>query len=1155
MKDFVHLHLHTEYSLLDGAAKIDGLFDACKKLGQKSVAITDHGAMYGVVKFFENAKKRGIKPIIGCEFYVTNNHLEKDAKPGDLAHLVLLAKNEQGYKNLVKLDSIAFVDGFYYKPRIDLELIKKYSGGLICLSACLAGTISRNILENNYSGAREYAKTLQLIFKDDFYIEIMDHGISEQKKVNPQLIKLAKEIGAKLVATNDVHYIEKSDASMQDVLMCVQMQKTIDDPNRLRFETDQFYLKSYEEMANLFPDNLEALDNSAEIADKCNFELKFDQHLMPNYTPSDGTSPKDYLYKLAHDGIKKRYKKITPEIRERLDFELSIIDKMGFNEYYLIVWDFIAFAKSQNIPVGAGRGSGVGSIVAYAVSITDVDPIKYNLLFERFLNPERKSMPDFDIDFCFNRRGEVIEYVKNKYSEAKVAQIVTFGTMAAKAAIKDVGRVYKVPYGEVDAITKAMGYAKGTIKQLFDLEKSKGAGVIPELKSMYENDATIKSVVDMAAKLEGMPRNTSTHAAGVVICKEDISDFVPLQRNGEDITTQYDMKEVEKLGLLKMDFLGLRTLTDIKVAIDNICESRGVKIKFDSNYDDKGVYELIGEGDTDAVFQLESAGMKRFMKELKPDNFEDIIAGISLYRPGPMDSIPDYIRGKNNTGNIKYQHPLLEPILNVTYGCMVYQEQVMAICRSLAGFSYGQADVVRRAMGKKDKKEMAAQRDIFLNGKTENGIVVIDGAIARGIEPDTAVLLFDEMEKFAEYAFNKSHAAAYAVLAYQTAYLKKYYLVEFIAAVLNNRISNIDEITKYITYCEQKKIKILPPDINYSKAYFSVENKDLRFSLVAIKNVGENAILNIISEREKNGKFKSLTDFFERIDQTDINKRMMESLIKAGVFDCFNKCRSQLIAGYEQIFDRVAFDKKQKLSGQFSFFDNIKKEEEDVYPKILEYKQKDKLQMEKEVCGVYISGHPLDEYRGKFSEFSFNTSMLFDYDATDDLEVQNNLMDKYVTAGGIISETRKIFTKKGDEMAVFKLEDLYGGIEVIIFSKAYERLKGVLADDSLVTVEGRLSIRQDDNPKILAEKIIPWKIEANDTGIKSEKLYLRFDEKKYDEVCEILSGYEGSTEVVAKISGQTKVLQQKIRKCKGIEHELLTVLEPEDIVFKEVIKK
>ncbi|MCL1901642.1 MAG: DNA polymerase III subunit alpha, partial [Firmicutes bacterium] len=732
---------------------------------------------------------------------------------------------------------------------------------------------------------------------------------------------------------------------------------------------------------------------------------------------------------------------------------------------------------------------------------------------------------------------------------------VTFGTMAAKAAIKDVGRVYKVPYGEVDAITKAMGYAKGTIKQLFDLEKSKGAMPIPELKSMYENDVTIKNVVDMAAKIEGMPRNTSTHAAGVVICKEDISDFVPLQRNGEDVTTQYDMKEVEKLGLLKMDFLGLRTLTDIKVAIDNIFENRGVKVKFDNKYDDKGVYELIGDGDTDAVFQLESAGMKRFMKELRPDNFEDIIAGISLYRPGPMDSIPDYIRGKNNARNIKYKHPLLEPILNVTYGCMVYQEQVMAICRSLAGFSYGQADVIRRAMGKKDKKEMAAQRDIFLNGKKENENVVIDGALRRGIDKETAVVLFDEMEKFAEYAFNKSHAAAYAVLAYQTAFLKKYYLVEFIAAVLNNRISNIDEITKYVSYCEQKKIKILPPDINFSKAYFSVENNDLRFSLVAIKNVGENAIINIIEER-KNGKFKTLTDFFERIDQTNINKRMMESLIKAGVFDCFNKCRSQLIAGYEQIFDRVAFDKKQKLSGQYSFFDNIKKEEEDVYPDITEYKLKDKLQMEKEVCGVYISGHPLDEYRNKFSEFNFNTAMLFDYDASEEMETKFSLAEKQIITGGLITESRKIFTKKGDEMAVFKLEDLYGSIEVILFSKAYERLKGVLEDESLVTVEGRLSVRQDDNPKILAEKIIPWKVEKpGETEKKSEKLYLRFDESKYNEVCEILSGYEGDIEVVAKISGQNRVLDYRVRKCPGIEHELLTVLEPLDIVFKEISKK
>ncbi|MCL1901909.1 MAG: DNA polymerase III subunit alpha, partial [Firmicutes bacterium] len=714
----MHLHLHTEYSLLDGAAKIDGLFDACKKLGQKSVAITDHGAMYGVVKFFENAKKRGIKPIIGCEFYVTNNHFEKDAKPGDLAHLVLLAKNEQGYKNLVKLDSIAFVDGFYYKPRIDLELIKKYSGGLICLSACLAGTIPRLILENNYNGAKEYAQILKSIFKDDFYIEIMDHGILEQKKVNPQLIKLSSEIGVKLVATNDVHYIEKSDASMQDVLMCVSMGKTLDDPNRLKFETDQFYLKSYDEMANLFPGNLEALDNSVEIAGKCDFELKFNQHLMPNYVPDDGTSPKDYLCKLAHEGIKKRYKKVTPEILERLNFELSIIDKMGFNEYYLIVWDFIAFAKSQNIPVGAGRGSGVGSIVAYAIEITDVDPIKYNLLFERFLNPERKSMPDFDIDFCFNRRGEVIDYVKNKYSEAKVAQIVTFGTMAAKAAIKDVGRVYKVPYGEVDAITKAMGYAKGTIKQLFDLEKVKGANPVPDLKSMYENDATIKGVVDMAAKLEGMPRNTSTHAAGVVICREDISDFVPLQRNGEDITTQYDMKEVEKLGLLKMDFLGLSNLSIINETL-KLIDNFNIK---DIPLDDELIYQMFTRGDTLGIFQFEGVGITNFTKRLQPACFDDLINILALYRPGPLSNLDLFINRRCSKDKITYLCDELKPILANTYGIIVYQEQIMEILKTLAGFSYAQADIVRRSISKKKITDLQKIEEQFINGCLNNNI-------------------------------------------------------------------------------------------------------------------------------------------------------------------------------------------------------------------------------------------------------------------------------------------------------------------------------------------------------------------------------------------------------------------------------------------------
>ncbi|MDR3294115.1 MAG: DNA polymerase III subunit alpha [Clostridiales bacterium] len=1097
-ENFVHLHVHTEYSLLDGAARINKLFGEARANGMNAVAITDHGAMYGVVQFLKKASVEGIKPIVGCEFYTCRDISVRIYAPEDdenQNHLVLLAKNMKGYENLVKMNSIAFVDGFYYKPRIDLNILRTHSEGLICLSACLAGAIPQKLLRNDYDGAKAYAQTLKDIFNEDFYIEIQDHGLDEQKQTNPQLITIAREIGVKVVATNDVHYLKRSDAEMQDILLCVQTGKTLADTNRMKFPSDNFYLKTPEEMISLFPYKPEAIASTLEIADKCEvIELK-KAPLMPYYIPENGQKPEEFLRTLTFERLKSRYPEPAQEVYDRIEYELDTIIRMGFAEYYLIVWDFIDYSKNHGIPVGPGRGSGVGSIVAYIIGITNVDPLKYDLIFERFLNPERVSAPDFDVDFCYEGRGKAIEYVINKYGKERVSQIVTFGTMASKAAIKDVGRVYGVPYAEVERITKLIPFGKNSIGEMIGLIESKEKDdekpkIIPELRALYMSDTEAKKIINMAMELEGMPRNTSMHAAGVVICRDPVGEKIPLAKNGNEVTTQYNMIEIEELGLLKMDFLGLRTLTDIKKALEYIKEDKGVEIDFDKmSFDDPNVYELIASGETDAVFQLESAGMKKFMMQLLPTALEEIIAGISLYRPGPMDFIPQYVSGKRNPDKVSYAHQSLEPILSVTYGCIVYQEQVMRIVRELAGYSLGGADNVRRMMSKKKKEAMDAEEVIFLHGKEENGQITVEGALRRGVPLDAAKTIFASMAKFASYAFNKSHAAAYAYLSYETAYLKRYYPVHYITAVINNRIFNIDEITKYILILKENKIKVYPPDLNKSKVYFSVENEGVRFGLMGIKNIGEVAISAIIEDRNKNGAFQSIADFIERCDSNYINKRMIESLIKGGAMDCFGYPRSQLMGVYDRIVEVVTSDRKTKENGQFSFFDTEMDELKiDVkYPDINEYPENQKLTYEKEVLGMYISGHPLSDHLEKFKKLSFNMSMLASSDgegesgeAEQTFSVQD---DSFVTAGGVLTNLSKKLTKNGKMMAYGRLEDLYGSIEVVFFPSQYEKNKAKLVNDTVIKVGGSIRVSSEENPKILVNDVEVWS-EQQPTDVK-----------------------------------------------------------------------
>ena len=1078
MGDFVHLHIHSEYSLLDGANRIKELPKVAKELGMDAIAITDHGVMYGAIEFYKACKEEGIKPIIGCEVYVApRTRFDKEAGiDNKYNHLILLAKNNNGYKNLSKLVSIGFTEGYYYKPRIDLETLEKYHEDLICCSACLAGSIPQAILNGNMEKAEETAMWYKNLFGEDYYLEIQTNTLKEQSLVNQKLVELSRKLNIPLVATNDAHYTRKEDAYNHEVLLCIQTGKKMSDVDRMRFATDDFYIKSPEEVKEFFPNLPEALENTVKIAEKCNVEFEFGHTILPNYeVPKEFSTHYDYFKKLCDDGIKIRYGENTPkEILERMEYEISVIKKMGYVDYFLIVWDFINWAKSQGIPVGPGRGSGAGSIVAYAIGITDIDPIKYNLLFERFLNPERISMPDFDVDFCYERRQEVIDYVARKYGRDHVSQIITFGTMSARMVIRDVGRALDFPYSETDKLAKMVPFALHiTIKKAMEQNR--------ELKELYENNEEVHKLLDVAMGLEGMPRQASTHACGVVITKDPVDTYVPLYVNDGAISTQYTMTILEQLGLLKMDFLGLRTLTVIQDAINLVKQNRGIDVKFDSNMNDSKVYKLWGDGKTIGIFQFESAGMTNFMKELKPDSLEDIIAGVSLYRPGPMDQIPRYIKNKLNPEHAEYTHPALEPILKVTYGCMVYQEQVMQIVRDLAGYSLGRADLVRRAMGKKKLDIMAKEREIFIHGQEdENGNIVVPGCVRNGIDEKSANKIFDEMAEFDKYAFNKSHAAAYAVVSYRTAYLKAYYPEEFMAATLNSYLGNLDKVPIYVDECRRMNIEILKPDVNKSFTKFTVDNSKIRFGLGSIKNVGIAVVDSIVRERQQNGEYKSFTDFCERVQDEAVNKKCIESLIKAGAFDEFGQTRSTLLASFESIIDTIQNSARRSFKGQVTMFDLDAMESDDKeelkysFTELKEYEDKDLLSMEKEMLGIYISGHPLEKIREQIIKAT-NIDTMKMKEIKEELDSTGSTT-KYkdgqnVKYAGIISSVKKKYTKSNKLMAFVTIEDLYGSAEIIVFESVYQNAANLLTVDSIVLVEGRLSIREDEDVKIVARAI------------------------------------------------------------------------------------
>ncbi|MBE7084817.1 MAG: DNA polymerase III subunit alpha [Clostridiales bacterium] len=1196
MTDFVHLHLHTEYSLLDGAAKVDELIDHLVKNNINACAITDHGNMYASLYFAEECVKKGIKYIIGCELYAVDDHLVRPAQ-GRNEHIVLLAKNKTGYRNIVKLDSLSYIDGYAGgKPRISYDLIKKHHEGVICLSACLAGRLPQLLLRGDYEGAKKWAKEMQDIFGEDFYIELQDHGIAEQKQILPDLIRIARELNIGLVATNDVHYIEKEDWEMHEVLLCIQTKSTLENP-KMRFEEHEFYMKSGDEMMELFHYVPEAITNTRVIADKIEepvFDLTpkgepiRDTSLIPLYKPDDGSTSPEYLTKLTWDGLPKRYENITDEIKKRVEYELGIIIKMGFADYFLIVWDYINWSRVHGIPVGPGRGSGVGSIVAYSIGITDVDPLKYDLIFERFLNPDRVSMPDFDVDFCTKRRGETIEYVREKYHPENVAQIVTFGTLASRAVIKDVGRVMGVPYSETDKVAKLMD-GKSTIgellgrkipkleKQLQDdsLDEEKRKEIEkklaeqkqkrnPEFIEVYESNPEIKKVIDMGLKLEGMPKNTSEHAAGVVICNKVLSDNVPLARNGDDIVTQFDMKEVEAVGMLKMDFLALTTLTDIQNTLEYLKIGKGIEIDFNKiGVDVPEAYQLISSGDTDAVFQLEQGGMKRFMKDLQPNCLEDLIAGISLYRPGPMDFIPKYIENKHHPEKVTYDTPYLEPILKNSYGVIIYQEQVMQIFQQLAGYSLGQADLVRRAMAKKKKKELMEQKDKFIYGAPAEGIT---GCAHLGIPAEVAAKIFADMESFASYAFNKSHAAAYAVVAYRTAYLKAFYPREFLAGILNDRIDKIDEISKYIVYMKEKNIQVLPPDINKSKDIFWVEGDGIRIGLGALRGVGQDAIALVIKEREENGLFKDFANFLSRCAKF-INKRIIESLIYAGAFDSFGYNRAQVTAVYEEAYARVNALDKQKAGAQLSLFGSVIEEQEiEVqFPNIPEYDTMEKLSKEKSVLGVYVSGHPFEKFLPYFKDKNFNCSLLNEYteDEETGIKTYTEIADGMsVSMGGMISASKKLKTKSGQFMAFVTVEDMYGSVECVCFPKVYDKIRNFLTNDKVVSVSGKMSIDADKAPSIIVDKMeefsldekplvkskdaMPTPPKPTEKSDAEKKLWLNvsyLEEADLEELMDTLTYYEGQTPVYFVKDGKKMMCSQKVTPNRALMAELCAFLD------------
>ena len=1089
MSKFVHLHIHSEFSLLDGANRIKDLPVRAKELGMDAIAITDHGVMFGAIDFYKACKKEGVKPIIGCEVYVAPRS-RTDKQPGidnHYYHLILLAKNNEGYKNLSKLVSLSFVDGYYYKPRIDSEILEKYHEGLICLSACLAGEVNQALLSGQNEKAEQVALWHKKVFGDDYYIEIQNNGIKEQVLANQKLVQLARKLDIPLVATNDAHYLKREDAYNHEVLLCIQTGKRMSDEDRMKFDTDELYVKSPEEMAEYFKAFPDAIENTVKIAEQCNIEFEFGHTILPNYdVPPEYPTHYDFLKELCDKGLKKRYgENLSEEIQKRAEYELNIIKKMGYVDYYLIVWDFIHYAKTNGIPVGPGRGSGAGSILAYAIEITDIDPIKYGLLFERFLNPERISMPDFDVDFSDERRQEVIDYVARKYGHDHVSQIITFGTMAAKMVIRDVARVLDYPYAEADALAKMIpNEIHITIKKALEQNK--------ELKDRYDTDEQTRKILDIAMGLEGMPRQASTHACGVVITKDPVDTYVPLYVRDGQINTQYIMTTLEELGLLKMDFLGLRNLTVIQNTIDMVKENHGIDVEFDQDMSDPKVYKLWQDGNTSGIFQFESQGMTNFMKELKPDCLEDLIAGVSLYRPGPMDQIPRYIRGKQNPGHNEYTHPSLEPILNVTYGCMVYQEQVMQIVRDLAGYSLGRADLVRRAMGKKKLDVMAKEREVFIHGQVdENGNIEVPGCVRNGIDEVSANKIFDEMAEFAKYAFNKSHAACYAVVSYRTAYLKAYYPAEFMAATLNSYLGNLDKAPQYIDECKRLGIQILKPDINKSFEKFTVEDGKIRFGLGAIKNVGTIPVENIVKERKEKGEYKSFTDFCERVSELQVNKKCVESLIKAGAFQEFEQTRATLLASFEAIIDTIQSGNKKGFNGQVSMFDiGTKQEKEDMekqkykFEEYEEMPEKEMLSMEKEMLGIYISGHPLEKMREQIMHStninSLDLSKIAEQADTTNIEENTqqiqNAKPKFVDGqkvkyAGIITSIKKKYTKNNKIMAFITIEDLYGTAEIIAFENAVINAGKSLIEENIVVVDGRLSIRDDQEPTIIANEI------------------------------------------------------------------------------------
>ena len=1204
---FAHLHLHTEYSLLDGAIKINDLTKICEKFDMPAIAVTDHGNMYGAYKFNKKIveynkkvddynkeheeKKQYIKGIIGCEFYCCPDHAQKLGR-GDTSHIILLAKNMEGYRNLCRLNSIAFVDGFYYKPRIDYKLLEQYHEGLICLSACIVGDIPKLILARQFDEAEALALKFKAMFGDDYYFEVQNHNLPEELVVRTKLKEMGAKLGIKLVATNDCHYLAKEDAEVQDVLMCISTKKTLDEPDRLKFNAPEYYVKTREEMEKALPGFEEALDNTLEVVDKCEQIVLKRDDLIPNYKPDDGSTPEEYLRKITEEGLVQKYGEITPEIRERVEYEMELINRMKFTEYFLIVWDFIHWAEKHDIEVGPGRGSGAGSIIAYAIGITKVEPLKYGLLLERFINPERVSMPDFDIDFPSDTWIEVRNYCREKYGHDKFCGIVTFGTLAAKAVIKDVARVFRMPFSEVNKLTKDIDpkpiFSEDKLKFIFgladkNLQISDPAfqekyekdlkQVNPELRQMYLENPDIKRIVDICVKLENMPRQSGQHAAGHIICKKTLMDNIPLcVNNGSDIAlTQFDKVEVEELGFLKMDYLRINTLNDIREAKKNVKQTHGIDLdlyKIDMN--DPKVYELISNGDTDAVFQIESEGLKKFLRELKPDCLEDIIAGISLYRPGPMDFCPTYVENKHNPQKIVYDVPCLEPILKPTYGVIVYQEQVMQIVQAMAGYTLGRADTVRKYMSKKQMANLMKEREVFLHGfhgEDHGNKIDIDGSVKRGISEELANKIYDSMIKFGSYAFNKSHAAAYAFLTYQTAYLKTYYKVEFLTAVLNNRLTKPDDLKKYVMYARNTGVDVLPPDINKSQSNFSIENEKIRHGLSALKNMGFAISEQIIKERNENGLFKDLVDLVTRMNKYGLNKRGVESLILSGALDCFGKTRTQLMAVYELVLERTSKDRKQEATGQISMFSTLLKNEQNLtnvdYPDIPEFVETEKLKKEKEIVGVYVSGHPLQKYLSQFEQFSFNSLMIKpqneeeeEIDEEENTEVYDGMP---VSFGGIITEIRKTFTKRDNkEMAIIKVEDMYGDIDCMIFPNQYKNLKPLLEIDKIAVFSGKISLRTGDTTVVLLEGIS--EVEENQTNIallnedekKSQTLWLRFDstnEELMNKIVAILDNYYGDTECKIRCSKLNQSFQFKhpVNANNLLMFELQTLLDEKDI--------